>query len=77
VCYNGTKGGAMEYIQVFTAFEKKKDAEKIVGILLEKRLAACVQNVPVESVYRWKGRVERAKELVCVIKTRKSLYGNI
>jgi len=32
-----------EYIQVVTAVEKKEDAEKIANILVEKRLAACVQ----------------------------------
>lgn len=34
-----------EYIQVFTATEKKEDAEKIAKALVEKRLAGCVQIV--------------------------------
>ena len=32
-----------EYIQVFTAIEKKDDAEKIAEALVEKRLAGCIQ----------------------------------
>lgn len=64
-----------EYIQVFTATEKKEDAEKIAKALVEKRLAGCVQIVgPVISTYWWKGDIERAKEWLCFIKSRKNLY---
>jgi periplasmic divalent cation tolerance protein len=48
-----------------------KEARKIARLVVEKRLAACVNviSAPVESVYRWKGRLERAKEFVLLIKT--------
>ncbi len=66
------------YVQVITTVSKKTDAEKMGKCLIDKRLAACVQIAgPVESVYRWKGRIETAKEFVCVIKTRKSLYKKV
>jgi periplasmic divalent cation tolerance protein len=40
------------YIQVFTTTGKREDAEKIARILLERRLAGCVQVVgPVSSLY--------------------------
>lgn len=38
--------------------------------LVEARLAACVNLVPLASVYRWKARVESARETLLVIKTR-------
>lgn len=40
---------------------------------VEKRLAACANliSAPVESVYRWKGKVEQAKEFLLIIKTTK------
>jgi len=64
-----------EYIQVVTAVEKKKDAEKIANILVEKRLAACVQIVgPIKSTYWWKGKIEKAEEWLCVIKSKKGRY---
>jgi periplasmic divalent cation tolerance protein len=46
-------------------------ARKIAKAVLEKKLAACVNliSAPVESVYRWKGRVERAKEVLLIIKS--------
>src|ERR1019366_334485 len=48
-----------------------KEARRIARALVEGRLAACVNIVqgPVESIYRWKGRVESAKERLGVIKT--------
>ena len=64
-----------EYIQVFTTTEKKEDAEKIANMLLEKRLAGCIQIVgPIESTYWWEGNVETAEEWLLFIKTRKNLY---
>ena len=46
-------------------------ARKIARAVVEKRLAACVNITlsPVESVYRWKGKVERAREYLLVMKT--------
>ena len=47
--------------------EGRKIAKAVVG----KKLAACVNliSAPVESVYRWKGKVENAKEFLLIIKT--------
>lgn len=48
-----------------------KEAKRIAHALVEKRLAACVNvaTAPVESVYRWKEKVETAKEYLLIIKT--------
>lgn len=48
-------------------------AKLIARSVVEKRLAACVNifRGPVESHYRWKGKVERARELLLFIKTTK------
>jgi periplasmic divalent cation tolerance protein len=47
------------------------EARRIARSVVEKRLAACVNIVlgPVESVYRWKAKVERARERLLIIKT--------
>lgn len=37
--------------------------------LVDEHLAACVQEVPIASTYRWKGEVTRAQELLLLIKT--------
>ena len=45
-------------------------AARIAAALVEERLAACVNVLPgVESVYRWQGRVERASEVLLLIKS--------
>jgi periplasmic divalent cation tolerance protein len=62
-------GGANRIVLVTcgTLTEARKIATHVVG----NQLAACVNIVsaPVESVYRWKGKVERAREYLLVIKT--------
>jgi len=63
------------HVQVMTTVASRKDARRIAGLLVDRRLAACVQVLgPIVSTYRWKGRVETAKEWLCLVKTRKSLY---
>jgi periplasmic divalent cation tolerance protein len=49
------------------------EAEGIATTLVEEKLAACVNIVaPITSVYRWRGAVERADEVLLVVKTRRS-----
>ena len=70
--------GMESYIQVITTTEKRQDADKIAEILVDRKLAGCVQILgPVTSIYRWKGQVETAEEWQCIIKSRHDLYGDI
>ncbi len=55
-------------IQVITTVDSKTKAKEIASSLVEKRLAACVQILPIESIYRWKGKIETAKEFQLIIK---------
>ena len=42
--------------------------------LVEERLAACANVIPaMQSVYRWRGAIERAQEAVVILKTRSAL----
>lgn len=67
-----------KYIQVVTTISGKRGAEKIAKVLIDIRLAACVQIIgPIKSIYSWKGKIETAKEWVCIIKTRKDLYKKV
>jgi periplasmic divalent cation tolerance protein len=46
------------------------EAKRIGRAVVEKKLAACANILPgVESIYRWKRKVERAREALIVIKT--------
>ena len=58
-----------------TLTEGRRIAKKVV----EKRLAACVNVMlgPVESVYRWKGKVEKAREVLLLMKTSAKRLGEL
>jgi periplasmic divalent cation tolerance protein len=48
-----------------------KEARRIAKAVVEQKLAACVNvlDARVESIYRWKGKVESAREVLLVAKT--------
>jgi periplasmic divalent cation tolerance protein len=56
---------------VFVTCSSLPEARKISRSLLQKHLAACVNihTTPVESSYRWKGKIETAREHLLLIKT--------
>ncbi len=59
---------------VYTTFPSVVEAEEAGHALVESRLAACVNILPgMISVYRWQGAVERAEEVVMIVKTRATL----
>ena len=66
-----------DHTLVITTTDNEKEAEFLARSLLEARLAACVQIVPVRSLYRWEGRIEEAAEWRLEIKTRADLYPRI
>jgi periplasmic divalent cation tolerance protein len=46
------------------------EARNIGRAVVEKKLAACANILAaVESIYRWKGRVDRAREVLVILKT--------
>ena len=60
-------------IVIVTACGSTEEADRIAAALVEERLAACVQILPMRSVYRWDGRIERAEEWQLQIKTEDRL----
>jgi periplasmic divalent cation tolerance protein len=60
----------MAAILVLTTFPDAAGAQRAARKLVSSRLAACATVVPgVRSVYRWKGKVERAREAQLIVKT--------
>jgi periplasmic divalent cation tolerance protein len=66
-------------IVVLVTCGSAKEARKIARAVVEQRIAACVNiaTSPVHSVYRWKGRVESAKEFLLIIKTTQSRFAEL
>ncbi len=62
-------------IVVLTNLPDRESALKLADVLVEQRLAACV-NVLSEctSIYRWQGTVEHANEVPVLIKAAASSY---
>lgn len=53
------------------------EAKKISSLLLEKRVAACVNIADVSSIFRWMGKIEKADEELLIAKTRASLFDEL
>lgn len=66
-----------QVIIVTTTCKNKKEAEKIIRHLLTKRLIACAEIHPIESIYWWNGKIEKAKETSLVLKTTKRLVKKV
>ncbi|MDR1207196.1 MAG: divalent-cation tolerance protein CutA [Rickettsiales bacterium] len=58
-----------KYFMAYTTAANQKEADKITRALLESRLAACVQQTPINSQYWWKGKIEKSSEILLAIKT--------
>jgi periplasmic divalent cation tolerance protein len=65
----------MNTLLVFTNVPDRAAAERIADLLVEQRLAACVNVLaPCRSVYRWKGAVQHDEEHPMLIKTTLERY---
>jgi periplasmic divalent cation tolerance protein len=63
---------------VLTTAGSPQEAEKIARALVERRLAACVNIIPqIQSVYRWKEKIEQETEWLLIIKTRLNIFDSV
>jgi periplasmic divalent cation tolerance protein len=61
---------------VLVTCRSAKEADRIARSLVEKRLTACgnILRSPIRSIYRWKEKIESAREVLLVIKTSRSRF---
>jgi periplasmic divalent cation tolerance protein len=65
----------MSTLLVLTNLPERAAAERLADLLVEKRLAACVNILaPCRSVYRWQGAVQHEEEHPMLIKTTAERY---
>jgi periplasmic divalent cation tolerance protein len=66
------------YVIVLITTSSYDEAHKIADALVVQRKAACVNIVPkVNSLFRWKGKIEEAEESLMVVKTRAKLFPEV
>ena len=64
---------ASKFCIVLVTAGDRKNAFLISKLLTKNKLVACVNILPsIRSIYRWKGKIENAAEILMLIKTRKS-----
>ncbi|MBN4065810.1 divalent-cation tolerance protein CutA [Candidatus Amoebophilus asiaticus] len=68
----------MRFSSVYITTKDVEEARVIAKLLLQSRMAACVNIVnKIESIYRWKGKILEDKEALLIVKTRASLVNEI
>jgi periplasmic divalent cation tolerance protein len=66
------------YIVIFITASNKKEAKNIAQQLVGSKLVACVNILEkVESLFRWQGKVNHAKETLLIIKSKKEKLAKI
>jgi periplasmic divalent cation tolerance protein len=68
----------MDTLVVLTNLPDRAAAERLAELVIEKKLAACVNILaPCRSVYRWKGAVQHDEEHPLLIKTTTERYAEL
>jgi periplasmic divalent cation tolerance protein len=67
-----------QFIVVYVTVGSSDDGDRLAHVLVEERLAACVNRIrPVHSIYRWQGQVEQSEEELLIIKTKRDLFDRL
>src|SRR5437867_12711729 len=69
---------ALRLLVVLRTAAERDEAGRIAEMLVNSRLAACVQILPeIQSVYRWKGEVQRNTETLLLAKTTSDKFDEL
>ena len=62
---------------VYITAGDEAEARKIGRTLVEEKLAACVNILPIQSIYRWQEAIEEEAEMAMLVKTRIELADRV
>ena len=66
------------YIVILITAKDAGEATKIAEALVKKKLIACANIIKgVKSFFRWEGKVDKANEVLLVLKTKRSLFKEV
>jgi len=63
---------------VFSTCASPEEGKRIAKVLVEERLAACVNVISdIVSIYQWQGKVHEGNEAMLVVKSRRDLLSRL
>lgn len=65
------------YAVVWVTASSRQEAEAIAESLIQSKLAACVNLLPVFSIYSWQGTIHRDEEWQLLIKSERSRFDEL
>jgi periplasmic divalent cation tolerance protein len=65
------------YCVILSTAGSLDEANRLAELLVERKLAACVQIANISSVYRWQGQVKKEAECLLFIKTASHLHRQV
>jgi periplasmic divalent cation tolerance protein len=68
---------ASNFIIIHTTYPQKQQAVELSQLLLNRKLAACIQINEVESAYLYNNNICSEQEFVVAIKTTKNLFDTV
>jgi periplasmic divalent cation tolerance protein len=66
-----------EHLVILVTATSDTQARRIAKKLLQNKLAACVNFVPVESMFTWKGEIQEEEEVLMIIKSRAEVFDTL
>lgn len=55
---------------IYSTIDNLEDARRIAHTLVEEQLIVCANIIPkIESIYKWKGKIENEEEVLMIAKT--------
>jgi periplasmic divalent cation tolerance protein len=67
----------MSLILVYVTNKNLSQAKELVNHLLKKKLIACANIFPIQSIYSWKNKIENSKEIVSLLKIKKENWNKL
>jgi len=65
------------YCTILTTTSSETEGNALAEMLVTKKLAACVQIMPISSFYTWQGAIQKDSEVLLLIKTTSALYPQV
>ena len=66
-----------DHVEIQVTCGSHDEADRIAAALVDGRLAACVQRLPIRSTYRWEGEVQHDDEVLLLVKTVAARFDDV